>query len=275
MGDTISLNSTTPEAVTAALATGPSSQTPPVEPTDPSRPAWLPEKFKSPEDMANAYKELETKLGSNASLPPTPPPSADPQPTTDVNKIPDAPTADQTAAKETVEAVGLDFTKLGEEYQTSGSLSDATYKTLESKGIPKDVVDAYIAGQTALAEKSQQEIYGTIGGADNYKAMLAWAVTGVSEEAKAAYNDAVQSGNTNTAKLAVQGLYAQYTATNGKAPNLLQGNNGAASANAGAFQSYYEVTLAMSEKDSLGRTRYQVDPAYRQSVADRLARSRI
>lgn len=274
MGETLSINSTTPEAVTAALATGNPSQTPTETPVDPSRPTWLPEKFKSPEDMATAYKELETKLGSSSSLPATTPPSTDQQTTTDVNKIPEAPTADQTAAKETVEAVGLDFTKLGEEYQTSGSLSEDTYKTLESKGIPKDVVDAYIAGQTALAEKSQQEIYGTIGGAENYKAMLAWAVTGVPEAAKVAFNEAVQSGNTNTAKLAVQGLYAQYTATNGKAPNLLQGNNGA-SANAGAFQSYYEVTLAMSEKDSLGRTKYQVDPAYRQSVTDRLSRSRI
>ena len=28
------------------------------------RPEWLPEKYKSPEDLAKAYKELETKLGS-------------------------------------------------------------------------------------------------------------------------------------------------------------------------------------------------------------------
>ena len=30
-----------------------------------SRPEWLPEKFKSPEDMAKAYAELEGKLGGN------------------------------------------------------------------------------------------------------------------------------------------------------------------------------------------------------------------
>ena len=27
------------------------------------RPEWLPEKFKSPEDMASSYSELESKLG--------------------------------------------------------------------------------------------------------------------------------------------------------------------------------------------------------------------
>ena len=31
------------------------------------RPEWLPEKFKSAEDMANAYSELEKKLGQPAS----------------------------------------------------------------------------------------------------------------------------------------------------------------------------------------------------------------
>jgi hypothetical protein len=32
------------------------------EPADPDRPEWLPEKFNSPEDMAEAYKQLEKKL---------------------------------------------------------------------------------------------------------------------------------------------------------------------------------------------------------------------
>ncbi len=30
----------------------------------PARPEWLPEKFKTPEDLAKAYKELESKLGA-------------------------------------------------------------------------------------------------------------------------------------------------------------------------------------------------------------------
>lgn len=34
------------------------------EPTSSDRPEWLPEKYKSPEDLANAYKQLESKLGT-------------------------------------------------------------------------------------------------------------------------------------------------------------------------------------------------------------------
>ncbi len=41
--------------------------TPPLEgvapPEQSERPEWLPEKYKTPEDLAKAYGELETKLG--------------------------------------------------------------------------------------------------------------------------------------------------------------------------------------------------------------------
>ena len=37
----------------------------PEEQTD--RPEWLPEKFKNAEDMANAYSELEKKMGAGAN----------------------------------------------------------------------------------------------------------------------------------------------------------------------------------------------------------------
>ena len=36
----------------------------PEEQTEDNRPEWLPEKFKSPEDMASAYSELEKKMGA-------------------------------------------------------------------------------------------------------------------------------------------------------------------------------------------------------------------
>ena len=34
------------------------------EDTQPERPEWLPEKYKTPEDLAKAYKELESKIGT-------------------------------------------------------------------------------------------------------------------------------------------------------------------------------------------------------------------
>ena len=49
----------------------------PAEEQSSDRPEWLPEKFKSPADLAEAYNNLESKLGSNTDtgetedLPPT------------------------------------------------------------------------------------------------------------------------------------------------------------------------------------------------------------
>lgn len=37
------------------------------EDQEPPRPEWLPEKYKSPEDLAKAYKELESKIGAKES----------------------------------------------------------------------------------------------------------------------------------------------------------------------------------------------------------------
>lgn len=46
----------------APEAQAPATQSPAAEPSQ--RPEWLPEKYKSPEELAKAYKELESKLGT-------------------------------------------------------------------------------------------------------------------------------------------------------------------------------------------------------------------
>ena len=52
------------------------------EPQTDDRPEWLPDKFKTPEDLANAYNSLQGKLGSSDEqqqeddLPPAEAPSA-------------------------------------------------------------------------------------------------------------------------------------------------------------------------------------------------------
>ena len=51
----------------AAEAVGTISEEPAGEEQQVDRPEWLPEKFKSPEDMANAYSELEKKMGQGTN----------------------------------------------------------------------------------------------------------------------------------------------------------------------------------------------------------------
>ena len=90
------------------------------------RPAWLPENFKSPEDLANSYKNLQaeyTKLKQGIAPendPGTPPVSPEAKPDDKPN---DELTIDQKAA-EAVTNAGLDVEKLSAEFYEKGSLTD-------------------------------------------------------------------------------------------------------------------------------------------------------
>ena len=108
-------------------------------PTTEARPEWLPEKFGSAEDLAKAYSELETKQGQKTEV--------TPEATTESN---DSLEIDK-AADDAVESAGLNMVDLQSEYDTSGTLNDESFAALEKAGISKDYVDAFIAGQEAIA----------------------------------------------------------------------------------------------------------------------------
>jgi len=214
----------------------------------PERPSWLPEKFKSAEDMAAAYAELEKKNSAPKPDAGTPP-------------------ADAAAAAAQVAAAGLDFSALTTEYQTSGALSDETYAALAAKGIDKGTVDSYIAGQEALAQQAIDGVLNEFGGADEYSKMVSWATTGLPANEVAAFNHAMDNGTVDSIKLTIAGLKARYEAANGKEPNLLGGGNG--DSNTDVFRSTAEMTAAMRDP------RYKADPAYRRDVQEKLGRSNI
>jgi len=212
------------------------------------RPEWLPEKFQSAEDLAKAYSELESKLGTT------------PEETPEAENV-------EEAAREVVENAGMDFEAMSSEFWENQSLSDDTYDKLNNAGIPSHVVDAFIDGQMAVADKARTDAFATVGGEQNYNEMVEWAVNNLNEQEVNAYNAAVESGDPNATKLAISGLNAQYRMDNGQEPNLISGE--ASTASSGSYQSVAELTAAMSDP------RYQRDSAYRKAVSDKLARSSV
>ena len=68
---------------------------------NPDRPDWLPEKFSSVEDMAQAYNALEQKIGKPQEQAP---PSEEPQ-----EELPEAASSDVGDVAEVLDNVGLDF----------------------------------------------------------------------------------------------------------------------------------------------------------------------
>lgn len=216
------------------------------------RPQWLPEKFKSPEDLAKAYAELESKLGGQK----TPAPDATPS---------DAP-APQDAQKALNEK-GLDMNEFSQEFAQKGELSPESYEKLTKAGFDKNLVDQYIAGQRALATQYESSIKAEIGGDEKYSEMTTWAKANMTPAEIDAFNAAVSSGNMDQAKLAVLGLATKYSKAVGSEPQRLLGGQQAAGAD--VFESTAQVTEAMRDP------RYKNDPAFRAKVQAKLARSNI
>ena len=229
-----------------------------------SKPEGLPEKFNSVEDLAKSYAELEKKLGGQSQeTKEEVDPVAKAQPKTETKTD----NSKLDIAEKAVSDAGLDMSSLQQEYSEKGELDAKSYEALEKVGITKQYVDNYIAGQEAIANQQATEIKQTVGGEETYQEMVDWASKNMTEGEKQAYNKAVNSGDMDTVKLAVNALKGQYERANGVEPNLVEGK--AQPSQEQGFQSWAQVTEAMADP------RYAKDMAYQNEVKNKLANSNL
>ncbi len=231
------------------------------------RPEWLPEKFKSPEELAKAYSELESKLGqqkpNETSAPATAQNPENKQEKTNEEK-PENKQDDPNPSTELPEH----FEKFSQEFSEKGELSPESYKELQEKhGLSKEYVDLYIEGVKARQTAYFNAIYSETGGEEGFTKLSEWANENLSKEELAAVDAALASGNAATASLAVRGLMVKFREASGVEPKLLGGD--APEPGVKPFASVAEVTAAMSDP------RYAKDPAYRAEVEKRLAVSDV
>ena len=203
-------------------------------------PEWLPSKFKSPEELAKAYSELEKKLGSKE-------------------------VKEEESPEDTQSPV--DFKELQTEYWEAGELSEDRMTQLENMGIPRNIVEAYIHGQQAIVNEVQGSVYKQVGGETQYHDMMSWAKENLNPNEVALYDSSVNSNDLDTTLYAVKGLYARYSTENGVEPTLVQGDT--APTASGIYMSAAEVKADMSNP------KYQTDPAFRDKVASKLAKSNV
>jgi hypothetical protein len=232
-----------------------------------ARPEWLPEKFDSPEAMAKSYAELEKKF-SQERKPDEAEKPAEPANDGESSDNLDLKIEKAAEAEKVVEDAGFDFESLGKEYQENDGLTQETYDAMEAKGLPRNVIDAYLAGQKAIADKVVSELASVAGGPENFKAAQEWAANNLSEAELAGYNRAIDSQDYATAKLLMAGIVSQKNAAVGSDPNLVKGE-GAATRSAGVtgFKSNAEMTAAINDP------RYDSDPEYRALVARKIQAS--
>lgn len=211
----------------------------------------------NPEEAAKAIEEAKSQQKqAEAPAEPEQPVEEAPQeadPPKDL-KVPDPPKEPKSPADK--------LTKFADEFAAEGKLSDKSYGELEKLGYPKEFVDTYIAGQVAMAERAQQEVFSSVGGSDTYREMTEWAASNLSEDEVRAYNAAVESGDRAQVMFAVKGLQARFRGS--QEPRTVSGSGAKV---ARGFRSSAEIVEAMRDP------RYQKDPAYREDVAKKLANS--
>lgn len=232
--DTAESNNET-DALAQAIAEA--NGTAPKQPETPAaaRPGWLPEKFQSPEDLANAYSELERKASGT-------------------------------------KPVGFDnLEQYSTEFYQNGDLSEESIQTITTNmGIPEQIVRAYVDGQKAVMETQFGSVMNLVGGEGQYAAMTEWAAEALPEDEIDAFNKIMDGGDMNTIKMAVQGLQARYAQTNGtqQTGRLIQGDTNGPSG--GAFRSVAEIVQAMKDPRYAKDPAYRRDVEQRVALSNAL-----
>ena len=239
-------------------------------------------KYKSVEDLEKAYKELQTKLSRGQS---TAPEAEDDDAAEDDDETDssgdetDKPAGD---AREIygdliggkLNEAGIDFQEMNVRWQQSGTLESEDYDQLAEAGFNRDMVDAYLSGlqykaaqDTALSVKEVASIKESLGGEAEYSKMIQWAGDNLSPEEVEGFNQIINTQPMAAVKMAVTGLYARYTAVEGREPKLIGGR--ASKGSSDKFESTAQLVEAMSDP------RYSKDPAYQRKVQEKLGRSSI
>ena len=218
--------------------------------------ARLAGKYKDAQELEKAYIELEKKLGSRNEEETAEPEAQDQQETSNYATQIDA------------------ISRAAEEFESKGELSSETLAEFE-KMSSKELIQAYFeyeqglpAGDAPpaadLTQSQINQIQNSVGGEAAYQQLVGWAAENFSQAEIQAFDNVVDSGNVDAINLALAGLKARYTDANGYEGNMIQGK---AAAPADVFKSQAEVVRAMSD------SRYDRDPAYRDAIMQKLARS--
>lgn len=241
-------------------------ETPPI--TQPVGPKKFAGRYDSAEDLEKGYKELQAEYSRLKSGKPAEP-TKEEQPPAQPNDSAKIEKPAETDAEKALSQVGLDFAEFSASYETNGGkLTDADYAKLESKGIPKAIVDTHIQGLQLIAQNAFNTAVAHVGGAEQFNAMRNWAASTLTDAELSAYNTSVSAGG-ESMKLALTGLKARFAeASKSTEPRLIVGQV-AGSGGGDTFASLKELSQAQRDP------RYKTDQAYRREVTEKLSRSKL
>ena len=227
-------------------------------------------KFKSVEDLAASYKELEGKLGQV---------SEEDQATEETEEQTqeegefDAEEYYGDGLASVLEEVGIDAQDITQRFTDTGEISEDDYSKLGEAGFSKQVVDTYLDGLRGVGEGDEiptqqiQNIKDSVGGDQAYEQMADWCQQNLSEQEIKAFDKITETADAPVIQLAVEGLYTRYQNAMGVEPDLVTGRPAASGPN--PYRSTAEVQAAMSDP------RYGKDVTYTENVYSRLNNSNV
>jgi len=239
-------------------------------------------KFKSADDLARAYQELEKKLGQPREADPEAPQLSPPQPYTREQSVNDY----GEFLSDVFESAEVNPYEIAQKWEQGEDLSSYVEK-LEAAGIPRPVVEQYLAqpaGDDAPAAELTADdtaaLKDMVGGDKGFQQLSQWAVENLDAQQLVDYNTVVNSGNKAAIRWALKAMQAMASgpastraaATPTSEPRLIGGSMPAEGAK---FESQQQVLDAMTKRNDKGQKLYDVDDAYRQKVRDLLARSDV
>ena len=147
----------------------------------------------------------------------------------------------------------------------------------ETFNVSKEVVETFVqksapapaAQGEGLSDADSASILNDIGGEKAFDELQAWGKENMSEEERASYNAAVDSGNAEAVRWALKSMQARQGLKQQDTEPQLYGG-GAPAADRQIFQSQQQVLDAMNKRNEMGQRLYDVDEAYRNKVANML-----
>jgi hypothetical protein len=270
---------TTPEGIDGMVAPGQESLVEEFarEQEAEQQPELLAGKFKTVEDLAKSYQELERKLGQRQE------PPANDQPETTGYTPEQAVELYGEAPVQALAEKGVDLADVMWKADSGQDISEHYDALAETFGVSRQVVENYVSkaqggaqeapAAAGLSDTDAAELKAMVGGDDAFQQLSQWAAQNLQAKELADYNAVVDSGNRQAIEWALKAIQARRAAPDAVVePKLYGGGNAPAVAK---FESQQQVLDAMNKRNERGQRIYDVDEAYRQKVQDLLARSDV
>jgi len=267
---------TTPEGIEGMVAPGQENILEEfVKEQETQEPELLLGKFRSQDDLAKAYQELEKKLGQ-------PKQEADPEPSPAEGYSPEQ--AVGIYGEGPVEALkekGIDMADVMFKADQGQDISEHYDTLAETFGVTRQVVENYVskaqgsapAEAPGLTESDAAELKAMVGGDAAFGKLSQWAASNLEQGELAKYNAVVDSGNKDAIEWALKALQARVAAPDAVVEPKLYGGGEAPAVT--QFQSQQQFLDAMNKRNSRGQRMYDVDEAYRDKVQKLLAVSDV